>query len=89
MSKKTQALIETLEKKFPESKPTTTRDFNGVEGGIWFRGSEDVLANGERVFDYYNEAWDFSINPRIDKVLAKAGYFAEPYDSGTCMAYEI
>jgi hypothetical protein len=86
---KNQSLIKKLETLFPESVPVSTIEWNGVDSGIWFKGSEDYLSNGEPVFDHYNAEWDFCINPRIAKVLKKAGYYAEPYDSGTCMAYPI
>lgn len=81
------ALLKKLQRMFPESKPVCTSEWNGTPGGIWFRGSEDYLANGERVFDYYNVEWNFCINPRIASVLDRAGWFAEPHDAGTCMAY--
>ena len=86
---KTEKLIAKLEKMFPESKPVCTVEWDGREGGIWFRGSEDVLADGERVFDHYNVDWNYCMNPQIDRVLDEAGWYAEPYDAGTCMAYPI
>ena len=77
-----QTMISKLSKMFPESLPVSTIEWNGNAGGIWFRGSEDYLATGERVFDYY-------INPCIAAVLESAGWYAEPHDAGTCMAYPI
>ena len=83
-------LIKKLTKMFPESMPVSLNDWNGSESpGIWFRGSEDVLSNGERVFDYYCTAWNYGLNPRIEAVLRKAGWYSEPWDAGTCMAYPI
>jgi|FLMP01.3.fsa_nt_emb hypothetical protein len=80
-------LIAKLNKLFPEVNAVPRSDFDGSEDGIWFRGSEDYLANGERVFDTYNVSWNFGMNPVIEKVLEAAGWYSESYDAGTCMAY--
>ena len=82
-------LITKLEELFPEARPVPRSDFDGYGNGIWFRGSEEFLANGERVFDHYNMEWNFGMNPAIEAVLEAAGWYSEPYDAGTCMAYAI
>lgn len=86
---KAATLIAKLNKMFPEVNAVPREDFDGQEGGIWFRGSEDSLANGERVYDHYNMDWNWGMNPRIEAVLMNAGWYSEAYDAGTCMAYSI
>jgi len=80
-------LINHLNKLFPEARAVAREEFDGSNVGVWFRGSEDFLANGERVFDHYEVSWNFGMNPAIEVVLEKAGWYSEPYDAGTAMAY--
>ena len=83
---KPETVIKKLEKKFPELRMATTEDFHGYKQqnpGVWFK----------------NAAYDFGLNAdetlyagkyaRNELLIAveKLGYFCEPYDYETIMAY--
>tara|TARA_R100000426_G_C4750712_1_gene83222 strand:- start:278 stop:562 length:285 start_codon:yes stop_codon:yes gene_type:complete len=88
------ALIKKLNKLYPDVKATRLVEWGGKNSeyfnyyeGIWFRGSEDSMAvDGLPLYDCYEE-FGFEINPKIEKILNDAGWFAEPYDAGTLFAY--
>lgn len=80
---KTKALIKKINKAIPEARAVPMADWDGSDDGIWFRGSEDyVEADGRLIF-----GGGFDVHPKLEKILDDAGWFAEPYDSGTLMAY--
>lgn len=81
----TTALINKINAAFPAALAVPAEDFHGRPGdGIWFRGSEDQI--GDRLlFEYDNIEQE--VHPEVEAILTQAGWFAEPYDSGTLMAY--
>lgn len=62
-------------------------NFYGKEtNGIWFKDGETKEASA----DLYTElSWDVGFDDRfpITELLEKFGWYAEPYDGGTLMAY--
>jgi|TARA_R100000908_G_scaffold61977_1_gene40643 hypothetical protein len=77
-------LIDKIEKEFPESKPTPASHFAEGYEGIWFRGSEDSVDHVP-IFDYWNE---MTVHPKLSEILMNAGWYSEPYDAGTLMAFK-
>jgi len=80
-------LINKIEKEFPEAKPASASHFSEDYEGIWFRGSEDYV-NHVAIFDPYNEFGAETVHPKLNKILIDAGWYAEPYDNGTLMAFK-
>ena len=81
---KINALIKKINREIPEARAVSTKHFDGSDdGGIWFRGSEDYVEADERLI--FGGGGD--VHPKLEKILEDAGWFAEPYDSGTLMAY--
>lgn len=79
------ALIAKINKALPEARATPYREFAERDVvGIWFRGSESY-AGDIPIYDCYNAAQE--IHPTLEKMLNDAGWYAEPYDSGTLIAY--
>ena len=87
-------LIEKLEKKFPKLDVRPSEEFDGHVGGLWItNASEATGANGLPLFDYYAEdnnevTYVMSIHRDLITVLDSEGFFAEPHDTGTLMAWE-
>jgi hypothetical protein len=85
---KPQTLINKINKAMPKALAAPSADFYGDNSkGIWLRGSEDFAEDGARVFNYYND--DNLLHPKLEKIIKDAGWYAEPYDSGTCMIWPI
>lgn len=80
----TNKLIAKLNKKFPGINAVSTVEWDGREGGIWFRQEGALHPDGTYYFDYYGSP---QVHPEVEKVLDSHGFFAEPYDAGTWMAY--
>jgi len=83
------AIIKKINKLYPGVKATPLAEFYGDETveGIWFRGSENSMAvDGLPLYDCYEE-FGYEVHPKVEKVLTKAGWYWEPYDAGTLMAY--
>lgn len=80
-------LIKNLEKKGVIVRGNT-EEFDGSKGGIWI--SAEYLEN-EYYFDYYamGEAYELGIRTTMDDFLSKRGWYAEWYDPGTIMLWEI
>jgi len=76
-------LIKELNKKWPELEAVKSEDFDGSENGIWFKGTESALIDGLPLMS------DCEPNDTLDKYLQNNGFFAEPYDAGTLMAYDM
>ena len=89
MTKSNNEIIALINKKLPEAMAVNVSEFSEEETrvGIWFCGSEDYAKDGKRIFNYYSNT-DKMMHIRIEKVLAKHGYYIEPYDCGTVMAYK-
>tara|TARA_R100001082_G_scaffold24472_1_gene11964 strand:+ start:438 stop:716 length:279 start_codon:yes stop_codon:yes gene_type:complete len=83
------ALIKRINKLMPEAKPIKASEFydDTEVVGIWFKGSEDYASDDLRIFDYYEE-FGYDIHPKLEKILTNAGWYGEPHDAGTLMAYE-
>jgi hypothetical protein len=58
----------------------TTEEFDGTPGGVWTTNERwsDVLEG-------YVMQDSISAHPKVEELLQKHGFFAEPYDSGTVM----
>lgn len=83
---KQDALIKKINAAIEGARATPRKEFDGRENpGIWFRGSEQCFIDGQPLFDYYND--DQQVHPTLEAILKKAGWYWEPYDSGTLMAY--
>ena len=83
-------LIKEITKLVPEARPTPLSEFYEDDGyeGIWFRGSEDTTEEGLYIFDCYSDNDTGGVHPLLNSILENAGWYAEPYDSGTLMAYK-
>ena len=92
---KLNTLINKINKAIPEAKATPGVEFGEeYKDGIWFRGSEDyVKADGLCIFDYWAMdgpdmvCYVDGVHPKLAKILDKAGWMSEPYDSGTLFAW--
>jgi len=74
-------LINKINRLIPIAKAVPSSDFTGEDGdGIWFRGSE-YLHGDHLIFNGY------TVHPELEEILEDAGWFWEPYDMGTLMAY--
>ena len=90
-------MIELVNKAYPNARAVSLAQFydDETKKGIWFHGSEDsdVIPTefgwATAMFDYYNECYiDTSgVHPDFDKFMREHGWFCEPYDAGTLMAY--
>ena len=83
-------LIKVINKLIPEARPVPMSEFYDDDSyeGIWFRGSEDVTEEGLCIFDCYSDNDTGGVHPVLNSILEEAGWYAEPYDSGTLMAYK-
>ena len=82
-------MIDILNDQFPGCNAVSTEEWDGKSGGIWFRGTEDCEINDMPL--YHPEVFmdTFGVNPAVEKVLSYHGWYAEPYDAGTLMAYPV
>jgi hypothetical protein len=78
--------ITKLNRLFPNIKAVSTVEWDGEEGGIWFRQEGRCHTDGMPYFDYYND--EQQVHPEVEKALKGMGLYAEPYDAGTWMAFE-
>ena len=88
---KTKDLIKKINKLIPQAKAVKASDFynDSSTDGIWFKGSEDYCkADDLPIFDYYEE-FGHSIHSKLEKILTDAGWYGEPYDAGTLMAWRM
>tara|TARA_R110002153_G_scaffold31846_1_gene96769 strand:+ start:425 stop:700 length:276 start_codon:yes stop_codon:yes gene_type:complete len=90
---KAATLIEKLNKAVPECNAVDTEEWNGNKGGIWFKGSEDITEDDIRIFDPWisseEQGASYSIHPAVFKLVTENGFYFEPWDNGTMMAYFI
>ena len=80
-------LIKLINTEMPEARAVPSEDFNGNDGGIWFRGSEDCHED-EYIYNIYSNQCTRGVHMKLDEILDEHGWFAEPYDSGTLMAWK-
>ena len=88
-------VIAKINAKFPTLKLDTTEAFNGSNGGIWVRGTEDGLTakDGFNLFDYYTQDYKevryvFGVHKAIREMVEKLGWYFEWNDAGTIMIWE-
>lgn len=77
-----QERIEKLNELFPKINATCSSEWDGNEGGIWFRQEGECHSDGEPYFGYSEP------HPAVAAVLEEMGLFAEPYDGGTWFAWQ-
>ncbi len=90
-------MIELVNKAYPNARAVPLAQFydDETEKGIWFHGSEDwdviptEFDGTDSMFDFYRDSWcnTGGVNPVFDKFMKEHGWFCEPYDAGTLMAY--
>lgn len=90
-------LIKIINKQIPEAQAVSIKEFYEDDdyaeispryNGIWFKGSEDYCKSDDLpIFDCYEE-FGHDIHPTLSKILDDAGWYGEPYDAGTLMAYK-
>lgn len=80
-------LMKLINKEMPEARAVPSEDFNGHDGGIWFRGSEDAHKD-EYIYNIYSNPATHGVHMKLDEILDEHGWFAEPYDSGTLFAWK-
>jgi hypothetical protein len=76
-------IIAKLNKKFPRLNAVDSIEFDGRGGGIWFRQEGELHPDGLPYFDFYGHG----VHPDLESTLESFGFFPEPYDAGTLMAY--
>lgn len=62
----------------------TSEDFDRSTGGIW------IVADGDNEsFNYYSEKWvdTFGVNPKLNRIVDKRGWFFEWWDAGTMLVW--
>ena len=70
----------------------TSKEFNGVEGGIWTTGENGEQYKGKTIYDYYSTDYknrQFGVLNTWEKELNKRGWYSEWYDAGTVMIWPI
>jgi hypothetical protein len=81
MNEKTTAKhIKALQKLFPDAFISSTKEWNGREGGLW----TGFGAHSE-ICDY----WNSYVNPKLQTYLDKNGLFIEPNDPETYMIWAV
>lgn len=82
---KRDALLMILRQKFPGAFLKTSEEFKpGNVGGIWIVGLD--------MADYYgkdNSGNDYWVNPKLQRILEKHGFYLEPYDPETWFAWPV
>lgn len=87
-------MIKLIEIMYPQMKPAPSMEFNGRGGGIWFKGSESAELGGLRIFDYWaNDPEELNYQLHVLKsfreLLNDYGWFPQPHDAGTLMAWPL
>ena len=83
-------LINKINRLIPIARATPMSEFYDDDSiGIWIRGSEydfkGSLPYERLLFEYYLD--DDAVHPDLLEIIEDAGWFWEPYDSGTLMLY--
>lgn len=79
------ALLKELQKKWPKIGAVESEKFFYVydrPDGVWFKNTETALINGLPLLD------ESLPNEELSAFLDARGWYAEPYDSGTLLAFE-
>lgn len=79
-------LLAELKNKFPGAFLKTSEEFYSGKspGGIWITGKE--------MADYYgkdNSGFDYWVNPKLQRILARHKFYLEPYDPETWIAWPV
>tara|TARA_R110000782_G_scaffold237_1_gene656 strand:+ start:73 stop:330 length:258 start_codon:yes stop_codon:yes gene_type:complete len=82
-----QKLMDLINEQMPEVMAAPSEDFDGCAGGMWFRGSEDFHEDNY-IFDIYADNDTGGVHPKLAALLKRHGWYSEPYDSGTLMAWQ-
>jgi len=90
------ALMDTLEKKFPKMWMKTSEEWNGEENFIWTgEGSEFIDEDGFpwMMFNHYSEDFDelyyqMGVKKELVHFLDKYGWYCDFYDAGTVFIYK-
>ena len=80
------AMIKKLNKAFPNCNAVCSTEWDGRKGAIWFRGGqmpEDMPVYSQEYF--FEEG---GTHPELEAMLQANGWYSEPYDSATLMAYQ-
>lgn len=77
------ALLAELRAKFPGEFLKTSEEFSPtIVGGVWI--------TGKKMADYYgkdNTGFDYWVNPKLQRILARHNFWLQPWDSETWLAY--
>ena len=78
-------LLAALRLKFPGEFFKTSEEFRSSSlGGIWI--------TGKNMADYYgkdNTGFDYWVNPKLQRILEKHGFYLEPHDPETWFAWPV
>ncbi len=79
-------LINKINKLIPVANAVPLSEFydNDTYKGIWFKGSGNIYKD-QLIFE--SCGYDDYIHPELEKILDDAGWYWEPYDCGTLLAY--
>lgn len=78
MSKSRSVVTKEIRKAFPDLFVKPAEQFDGRgSGGLWTSGETGV-------FQY----WNHYVDPKMQNLLDKAGWYYEYYDAGTVMLYK-
>lgn len=83
------ALIKKINKELPEAMATEGIEWDAnSDSAIWFKGSEDFAADDELIYDNYGHISTMGVHPKLYQIVEAAGWYCEPYDSGTLFAFK-
>ena len=91
---KEKTLINKINKLMPQAKAVPLAEFydDPKAEGIWFRQEGNEHSDGFPIYDSYCEFGIHmdtnGVHGKLYKILDDAGWYSEPYDAGTLMAYE-
>lgn len=87
-------LINRLNNQFGLNATTADEFYGRVTDGIWVRNEGKVMPGDMPAFDSNATEYDpneelyrMGVALEVDEVLTDAGWYAEPYDSGTWMIW--
>lgn len=92
---KREEMLGILNKKYPNLFTKNTEEFKSdFKGGIWTTGESGIYAkDGFKLFDYYaynrQKKYELGVHNEIGNLLEKHGWYAEWYDCGTIMLWQI
>lgn len=90
-------LINKINRLVPEARAVPSEEYNGCDGGVWIRGSEDYHNDGTRIFNYWEWADEphkspdgvpYKVHPQLRDIISEAGWFSEPQNAGCLMLWK-